>query len=255
MSTDDRTNPDSPRSIEDVINAYFDRELSSTEEAALARRLNRDAGAAMLFGESEAAIDALRLPVDAPDLSGSILTEVGRRRGWLGAKMQRFVAVGRVAIAACILLGLAVTLTARRLAPEAAVFPQASTPISTVTKCASDDTECSFNEIMAAIDEVDASTRLRDVRRAMPSPPNQMSHAGLFSFAADTNHPARMRWKGRDYSAAAHPKQIELTLSIAQDGSFRTLTSQQQVGAIVYIARPAPEAAKSEDDDSTVGGW
>jgi len=47
----------------------------------------------------------------------------------------------------------------------------------------------------------------------------------------------------------------ELTIATARDGSLKQLTTQQQVGAIVYITRSAPAAPKNEDSESTVGGW
>lgn len=253
MNQKDGANPKASRKLEELIDAYFDRELPPEEEASLAHLLQRDAGAAMLFGESEAAIDALRLPVNSPDLSGRILTEVGRRRGWLGARLQRFVAVGRVAVAACLLLALAVTLTAKRFSPDAAVFPQSPTPIADVARCAADDTSCSVDDFLAALDQVGEVARLNEVRNALPSVTNGANHAGLFSMVS--NRQERVEWRGRTFSPEVRPELIELTIAIARDGSFKQLTTQQQVGAIVYITRSAPAAPTNEDSEATVGGW
>ncbi len=253
MKRQDETNPNASHQLEELLNAYFDRELPPEEEAALARLLEQDARAARFFGESESAIDALRSPVKAPDLSSRILTEVGRRRGWLGARLQRFVAVGRVAIAACLLLALAVTLTAKRFAPDAAIFPQGPSTITDVAQCAADDTKCSMSDFLAAFDQVGEVTRLNDVRNAIPQMAEGANHAGLFSLIS--NRQEQVEWRGRTFSSNVRPELIELTIAVARDGSLKQLTTQQQVGAIVYIARPSTPAPKTEDSESTVGGW
>lgn len=254
MKPKDESNPNASRKLEELLDAYFDRELPPDEEAALVRLLQRDAGAAMLFGESEAAIDALRLPVASPDLSGRILTEVGRRRGWLGARLQRFIAVGRVAVAACLLLALAVTLMAKRIAPDAGIFPQSPQPIADVARCAADDTTCSMSDFLAALDQVGEVSRLNEVRNALPGAVERPMQAGMFTLASE-RHDEHVEWRGRRFSAHVRPELIELTIAIARDGSLKQLTTQQQVGAIVYIARTAPAAPKQDDSESTVGGW
>lgn len=251
MSREPDNNPNASRRIEDLIDAYFDRELPAEDEAALAHLLKRDAGAAMLFSESEAAIEALRAPVNAPDLTQDILAEVGHRRGWIGARLQRFVSVGRVALAACLLLALALTLTARRFAPEAPIFPNTPTPVSNIADCAADDTNCGVGEIMAAIDQMGATTRLSEMRSAIPMASFHAIQAGFLNSFGMADPATGDVVRGVEFE----PSAFELTIAIGKGGCLKKLNVQQQVGAVVYIGRKAPAAPAEEEPESTVGGW
>lgn len=258
MKKDDAHNPTDRIGPDELIDAYFDRELPARTDALLAKLIQTDPVAAALFAQSEKTIEAIRQPIDAPDLSTQILAEVGRRRGWIGARVQRLVSVGRVAVAATILLALAVTLTVRRLAPDAVIFPATPTPIADVTDCAASDANCNVSEFLAAMDQVGASIRLNEVRRALPGASARAMQASFVrmqmndllsskSVVVDRNCPDRRRAR----LAAARP--IQLSVLVIKSDSLKKLTDQSRVR---YGVRQMSARSPNEDEKSSaVGGW
>ncbi len=108
------------------VDDFFDRGLTSEHASRLLRALHRDRDARRRFDQTQSFLDDLRRPVDCPDFTGAVLSEVGMRRGFLPHSARRLVVVGRYAVAACLLLSLTGMLVARRNAPEA--FPTAGLP-------------------------------------------------------------------------------------------------------------------------------
>lgn len=261
MKRDDAQIPFDDRGPDELIDAYFDRELAPETEAQFARRLARDADLAMRFAESEEAVEAIGRPIQTPDLSSQILAEVGRRRGWIGARLQRLVSVGRVAIAAAILLALAVTLTVRRLTPDAAIFPQAPTPIADVADCAASDANCNVAEFLTAMDHVGSQTRLNAVRQSFPKASAQAMAATCIRIQIDTQSVsktgahARSRtdhWRARCVTV----RPMTLSASAVKSESLKKLTAQQRVGVVRFAAlRTSARPSDNDDKASTVGGW
>lgn len=110
-----------PQAREALLNAYLDGDMDGPSRDAFFDALRTDHGAAREFSRMTFALDALSRPVNAPDLTASILAETARRtRGaaWVSSGARAWVRVGRLAVAACLLAGLGVAMMARRQAPE-----------------------------------------------------------------------------------------------------------------------------------------
>ncbi|TVQ33679.1 MAG: hypothetical protein EA376_01485 [Phycisphaeraceae bacterium] len=113
-----------------LIDAYLDRELPPERSAELFKTLRSNRQAADRFDSMQKLVDDLRRPVEAPDLTASILSEVGRRRGWLPEPMRRAVTFGRLSAAACFLLLLGGLFVVDRIAPDSTPFPTGPEPIT-----------------------------------------------------------------------------------------------------------------------------
>lgn len=120
------------RDLDALIDAFFDGELSAAEESALLDLVDRDPVAAERFARTAWVIDEIRRPMSAPDFSGSVMSRVHGRRAWLSDGWRRFVGVGRLVAAACLLLALAGGLAARRMAPDSVTLGTQAGPLSQV---------------------------------------------------------------------------------------------------------------------------
>ncbi len=255
MTNSHGDNPAGRMTRDDLFEAYFNRELSSQLQMELDSLLERDAVAAQIFSEMKLASEALRAPIDAPDNTLAILTEVGHRRGWLGARLQRFVSVGRLAIAATFLLTITAALAAKRFAPDAAIFPAQATPLANVADSAADDTNCGVSDFMEAVNSLGASSKLTRVSKSMPAPMLKNGpvalNASLFSLAPHSkNLPSECTDATKRFAYTVRMMSL-------RDGSFRKLADQQRVGSAVIIVGSASERAdkKKDEKDSSVTGW
>ncbi len=246
-----------------LLDAYFDRTICAAGKTRLARLVAADPDAGAAFSELDRAVEGLRTPVRAPDFSAAILGEVGRRRGWLGAGVQRLVSVGRLAVAAVLLLGLGVGLAVKRWSPDSVVFSPPATPIAAVTECAATDADCNVAGLRRAFgfDDHGASDRERvrfsgagvmsarvldvsSMRAALVAPP------GLAPIRADSEG---VRFVER--SAGADFVMVRFVTSC--DGSARPLNVTERVGAVAVASKPATarRTAAESDKEPAVGGW
>lgn len=120
------------RAFEARLNAYLDGEMTDEERRGFFDLLDRDTACARAFAETTGALEALQQPVGTPDFSAAVLgcVESRRRRPtWLSDTARRGVRVGRLAVAATLLLALGVSLMLRReAAPD--MFASRSAPLS-----------------------------------------------------------------------------------------------------------------------------
>lgn len=246
----DRMIGDDCRSCDDLIEAHFDRELSSQLQMELDRLLRRDPAMALRFAQMKSASEALREPVGAPDNTDAILAEVGHRRGWIGARLQRFVSIGRLAIAASFLLTIAAALAAKRFAPDAAIFPSEPTPLADVADYAADEANCGVNDFLAAVNSLGASSGIIRVSRSLPAPGSSTINAGLISAGR------RMKLPNPARRGASGPFAYTVHMMSLRDVSLRKLTSQQRVGSVVILVGSAPRRANEKNEkDASVTGW
>lgn len=83
-----------------MIDALLDGELSDERSREVLRRVRHDAEACEDLARTRVAVDRLRAPIDAPDLSDAILGKVHARRRFLPRRSRRMVTAGRLAVAA-----------------------------------------------------------------------------------------------------------------------------------------------------------
>ena len=65
---------------EELVDAFFDRELAPDETRSLFQALRAAPAARDEFDRTQDMLDGLRRPVAGPDFTASVLAEVGRRR-------------------------------------------------------------------------------------------------------------------------------------------------------------------------------
>ncbi|MGP1345920.1 MAG: anti-sigma factor family protein [Phycisphaerales bacterium] len=97
---------DRPQGHTPDIDAYFDNEMPEDETEILYEHIRRDLSMAREVLTTQRAIDALRATPHCPDFSASILRRVDRRKGLLSAPWINRIVVGRVAIAAGLLMAM-----------------------------------------------------------------------------------------------------------------------------------------------------
>lgn len=103
---------------DELVDAFFDRELPLDQSSSLFSSLRNDPAKAREIVGTQRAIDALRQPPKSPDFSANILAEVGRRKGWLNGRERRKISFGRVATAAALLLMVGGAFVMQRVAPQ-----------------------------------------------------------------------------------------------------------------------------------------
>jgi hypothetical protein len=120
---------DSPRrSIHDAIDDLFDAELTDEQARDLVRLA--DPAACEDIVKTERMLSMLKRPVGAPDLTGRILAQVEDEREFIDSAWRRFVRIGRLGVAACLLLTLLGVALAQRFWPEATTLRTESRPVS-----------------------------------------------------------------------------------------------------------------------------
>lgn len=116
-----------------AVDALLDREIPPAGLQEAMDLIAGDPAASARLERMRSMFDDLREPTGAPDLSQRVLEEVGMRRRWLPPTLQRLVAGGRLAIAACLLAAVAATLVVQRVHPDAMLFGEpAPTPLTSM---------------------------------------------------------------------------------------------------------------------------
>jgi hypothetical protein len=95
-----------------------------------------------------ASLESLRRQPDAPDLTGAILGQVDRKRGWLSRSQRRLLQAGRWAAAAVVLLAIAGVFLVQRFTP---VGPPetAPSPLSQLVPAVSDETATVLSRVQS----------------------------------------------------------------------------------------------------------
>ena len=143
---------DTPRSIHQAIDALFDGELDD----ARARRLLADADPAACedVAKTQRIISMLKRPVGAPDLTDAILARVEDEREFLPSPWRRLVRVGRVAVAASLLLGLVGVALAHRYWPEQTAWSTEPRPVSALLNATEREAGAGVQQIEGRIELV-----------------------------------------------------------------------------------------------------
>lgn len=137
MSRSRRDHPDlrddSPGRIpESLIDAAMDGELDSEIQKEIGRALQYDPVRKQEFHDTRDAINALRMPVDAPDLSDRVLDRANRHRRFIPRKLRQQVRTGRVVMAGVLLTMMLGVAGLQRTFPRLTTFGAQSTPVSDI---------------------------------------------------------------------------------------------------------------------------
>lgn len=128
-----RCGPSDPSRAEALAERLFDGDLTAAERAELGEHLRADPAASRRVVETERVLRSLRAPIASPDLSGAILAEVGRRRGFVSRRDRRRVSAMRLSLAASVIGAVGFIAMIDRLAPDAVRLDQPRRPVATIS--------------------------------------------------------------------------------------------------------------------------
>ncbi len=134
MSRDRRDHPDmrdnAPGRIpESLIDAAIDGELDPEIQKEIGHALQYDPERRQQFHDTRDAINALRIPVEMPDLSDRVLSRANRHRRFIPAKLRAQVRAGRLGMAAFLLCGLLTIAGLQRMYPRLTTIASQQTPV------------------------------------------------------------------------------------------------------------------------------
>lgn len=137
-----------------LLDALLDGSLKGEERARALRALSARPGLAREY----ACLRGLLAQMDhdvaqAPDLSGPILAEVGRRRGFLGCQLRRIGLVAQVAAGVTLLGAIGAIALVQHSRPEL-VVPRSASPMTMVVDAAQEDLGGSVRELMGQTRQV-----------------------------------------------------------------------------------------------------
>ena len=122
-----------------LVDAFFDHALDEGSRERLFRAMLRDPVRAEQVARTQRAIQMLRRPVEAPDVTARVLARVGARRGFLSRRTRGLVTAGRlVGVAAVLIVVLGAALT-QRYAPDAVRFTPQVRPVSDLVRAGQND--------------------------------------------------------------------------------------------------------------------
>lgn len=124
----------------DELDRLFDREMTSAERRDFVGRVGQDPLAIDEVNDLRGIFHTMRLrPDETPDMSEAILGRLDASRGFLSPRLRRRVKAGRMAVAACLLLGLLGVAAVQRLAPDRFRLRGAATPVADLTDAVQQD--------------------------------------------------------------------------------------------------------------------
>lgn len=124
---------------DDALDRYFDKEITRESAVFRAAFVKRDFRAQV--DETEAMIGELRKPMRTPDLSSAILDAVDSRKAFVASRTRRVVTLGRLAVAASVLLAVGGVVLVERLHPGITSFQAEPEPIAGMVSAASMSTQ------------------------------------------------------------------------------------------------------------------
>ena len=144
MSSSRRDHPDmrddAPGRIpESLIDAAIDGELDPEIQKVIGSALQYDPARRQEFHDTRDAINALRMPIESPDLSDRVLERAHRHRRFIPGTLRRHVRAGRVGISALLLVTLFGVAALQRAYPRLTTIAAQPTPVSNVESAIEQD--------------------------------------------------------------------------------------------------------------------
>lgn len=140
--------PPMDRVPDHMVDRFFDRELTRAESAKLFDSLRADPEAARDLVQTQRALDALRRPVQTPDLSRAILAKVNGRTPLLTRRGVRHIRVGRLVSAAALVAVIAGAFVIQRQHPQIVHIGGTDlAPIAEIAMCMPADTSDAVHTI------------------------------------------------------------------------------------------------------------
>lgn len=124
--------PRAARLSEEMINAFFDRELGEGASDEFFSKLRSDLPRCAEVARTQRVISLLREPIESPDVADRVLAAVHRRRRFVPERIRRYVTAGRLAAAIVVLVSLLGVVLIDRVSPGALRLTPRHTPVSNV---------------------------------------------------------------------------------------------------------------------------
>jgi hypothetical protein len=124
---------------EDLVEAFFDRELDEGSRERFFHSLRSDLPRCAEVAKTQRIVSMLHEPIAAPDLSSRIMGELRERGAFVPARARRMIVRGRWAAAACLALGALGVAIAQRVAPDAFRLTPQPKPVSQVIRSGSSE--------------------------------------------------------------------------------------------------------------------
>ena len=122
---------------EELVDAMLDGEVPQQRAAEIRGVIRSDSEASARLRDTDRILDLLKhtpASTPAPDLSGAILSQVDRRRRFLGSSGLRTLVATRYAVAASLLIGAAIGFMAHRAMPEIPLVARGPAPVKRIVE-------------------------------------------------------------------------------------------------------------------------
>ncbi len=133
----------------DRLDRFFDGDMDASEERRMLSDARRVDGAFEELAKTRRAIELLHDPVEAPDMTQSILGQVHARRAFLPPRWRRMVSAGRLAAAVALLTGIGAVAMVQRHWPEATSFTHEARLISAVVQSGQSEASLGVRRLVA----------------------------------------------------------------------------------------------------------
>ncbi len=124
--------PLSDAELDRMVDAYFDRELSTGQRRAMFDQLSGQGNRCEDIARMQRILAQLREPPETIDVAGDVIAQISTRRGFLSPRMRAAVRMGRMAVAASVLLALLGIVVVQRIAPDATMLVAEPTPVTSL---------------------------------------------------------------------------------------------------------------------------
>ncbi len=160
---------DAPGRIpESLIDAAIDGELCEDMQREIAHALNYDPIRKQELLDTSDAINALQMPISTPDFSDAILTRADRHRRFIPAAWRTHVRVGRMGIAAGLLVTLMTVAGLQKMYPRLTTIAAHQTPVLDVEQAMEHDANTFVDCVTEEVTEIRQS-----VASLLPMPNSQ----------------------------------------------------------------------------------
>lgn len=214
---------------ESLIDAAMDGELDPQIQGEIGHALQYDPERRQQFHDTRDAINALRLPVEMPDLSDQVLARASKHRHFIPAKLRNQIRAGRVGMAALLLVGLLGVASLQRMYPRLTTISSQQTPVHDIQSAVEKD---SAQIAKTLSDEFET---IRD---------NVAPVAGLFNRPID-----RPGNNDQRFDVAITP--VTYTSSSDDRYPYYARSPMTQSGLVVISMMQANELARSDTPQST----
>lgn len=244
---------DAPGRIpESLIDAAMDGELDPEIQKEIGKALQYDPARRQEFHDTRDALNALRMPIETPDLSDRVLQRAHRHRRFIPNRLRRQVRAGRVVMAAFLLTAMLSVASLQRAFPRLTTLGAQQTPVANIEQAV----EHGGQQIAQTL-----SSELRIVQECVAEPVRGILAGTVQRPGADQSYTYTVRVMTGSASAAPQPAihypfprgsytlanlayQVpQAPLSAREAAGFAQIGHQPDTVLTTWVAAPRPVSA------------